>query len=572
MPPKTNEQVLAESTNVAKQAAGMLGGTFEQGVGFQPGTIPASTLAEQPTAPVFIPQPEIPRVDANVALATADGLVNDARAAETRRLQQEQARAETKFTESERAIRQAFGVLGTEQQTRGQFEEQAGLPEMQRRIGQISNQLFNATNELRSFDQQFNIDMESMRNELTSSGVTARRLSGAAARATQLNALERASRVSDIYAMQGTLQLMQGNLEQATQAVDRALKAAYEPVRMQLEMETLFLQRNAQRLDAAESRVANARIKEIERQELEIDRAVATVDSAVASGYATEADIQRMTQLSGNPEAQREYAQNIVAKGAVQERILTQMAQNASISASVTNRRKNLVELAMSGDPQAISELGFDPGANLRELEMNAAKEEKAKQDKAYDTEVARLDKSLSSIEKLLQNNVGLTTSSGEFRNATISGFLGGQVMSQQAKRGATGQVIGAMPVLGNIVNSVSARQDKATWLAEMSQILTEEGFESLIKINERVRLTPITEMEVALAFRAASALQNAALYEGEGENRRFRGFSIPENEVRSRLAEMYLSVQKIQEETKGIQTYGYDGYVRLQELKKQSQ
>lgn len=59
--PKTNEQVLAESTAAAQRAAESIGGTFEQGVGFKP-NVPASqqttesTGTNEPTASPYFPR------------------------------------------------------------------------------------------------------------------------------------------------------------------------------------------------------------------------------------------------------------------------------------------------------------------------------------------------------------------------------------------------------------------------------------------------------------------------------------------------------------------------------------
>jgi hypothetical protein len=202
-------------------------------------------------------------------------------------------------------------------------------------------------------------------------------------------------------------------------------------------------------------------------------------------------------------------------------------------------------------------------------------REEKAVADMAASKEIDRLDEVQASVQKLLGNTIGLQTSSGQFRNATITGLLGfgdGNLGDLNKDRGVIGKATSAFPVIGNIANTLAARDAKATWQAEMGNLLTKEGFDALININERVRLTPITEMEVSLAFRSASALQNAAQYKGEGENRTFVGFALPEDEVKAKLADVYLAAQKAQAEVAGIKEYGYAGWARLQELERQVQ
>jgi len=220
------------------------------------------------------------------------------------------------------------------------------------------------------------------------------------------------------------------------------------------------------------------------------------------------------------------------------------------------------MELALAGDPEAIAELNFDPGAPMRI-------EETAKEKIATTNELNRLDGVMGDIENILGNKVGLTSSSGQLRNATFSGLIGGQIMNQQEDRGVVGQVVGTLPVVGNLINSVSARNSKDDFLATANRLLTDKGFEALIDINERVKLTPITEMEVNLAFASANALNSAAIRD---EKNVLQGFRMSEERVQEEFAKLYTATMNVQAEVAAISELGYDGYLQLLELQRQTQ
>lgn len=559
MPPSTEDNRITNS--LVDQ--GRLPEAQRENVPQQPASnVNMSELATQSES-LTMPTPAPINADVRGTLSAGQEAVDAFSAQE----QAKAAQAGQQYSASEQRLREQFGILGTESGTRQQLEGQAGVEGFSQDLQKFQQQLRRQMADLDQFDVDNVNTVEQMRVDASKRDITKRTFNAMSAEAGIQNAVQRANKVAATRATIAAVDITQGNLTAATNQVDKALNAIYEPVRMGIQMESQFLQNNLSLFTTAQTNAANARMKVLDQELNEINRAVSLTDSAVMSGYASGDDVEQLMGLANNPQAQASYAQQIVARGAIQERMLSQAAQRATISASVTSRRKNLLELGLMGDPGAIAELGFDPGAALREEEAALEAEEKAIADIAVDKEIDRLDGVMGDIESIIGNRVGLTTSSGQFRNATLSGFIGGQIMEQQAERGAVGKVVGTLPVVGNIVNSVAARQQKDDWLAQVGQVLTDQGFEALIDINERVRLTPITEMEVSLAFKSASALQNAARFEGEGENRRLVGFAMTEDKVQENFTNMYLSTQKVQEEAKAIQQFGYDGYVRLQQL-----
>ncbi len=313
------------------------GGTFDTATGGAipqaPTTaIPVSAIETTAPAPLTMPTPPPSTVNSQAAIASADQAI---KSFQEQNLAFEQAsvqKAAQKESETEQAIRNAVGLLGTESQVRNEMESQKGIPRMNEQLNNLTNQIIQATNNLREFDR-FNVNEQNAMEVDASRRDITKRTFASMSREAQVKAnVERANMAADIYALQSSSLVLQGNLQQATDMIDKALNAAYDPIRQELEMEKVFLQRNANRFDSAMTREANARLAVVEQQQAEIDRAIATVDAAVATGYASADDIKKMTSLSGNPEAQRAYAQSIIAKSAFDTMALDRAYKNAQIA------------------------------------------------------------------------------------------------------------------------------------------------------------------------------------------------------------------------------------------------
>jgi len=378
------------------------------------------------------------------------------------------------------------------------------------------------------------------------------------------------------YGLASRAAVLQGNIETGAQLASQAVQFAYQD--RTLRNTNLINQINSLQgvVDGQTAQLLEKDRRRYEEDQRSIVRAQSAVDAAVSSGYASPEDLKKIENLTGDPQMQGDYARSIIARGAIQERILDNQARSASINASNLSARKSLVELAMAGDPNAVAQLGFDPAAEIRELAEQEDAEVRAQKEMAANKEIERLGDTMDNITELLGNNVGLETSSGLFRNASVSGLVGGQAGNLTEADTAAGGALSGLLGTGTAGpgGAANAMQEKNDWLAKVNTILTEEGFESLININERVRLTPITNAEISLAFRAASDLNNAAIKKGDPEKgtQRIVGFRMSEEDVRKNLADMYLTAQKVQEEVKGIQDFGYEGYLRLMELEQQAQ
>lgn len=330
-PSKTNEQVLAESTNVAQQAAGMIGGTFKQAEGFTPNVsatnVPASLVTNPGPALTLPPAP---------TLAPDMGVVGEAKTLlDQKRVEDEARLAETKapVSASERAVQEAFGILGTESDTRTKLEDQAGLTQRSEQMRRFEESLRRQSAQLDQFDISQMNDMESMRLEAGRRDMTKGQFSARAAELNLQRSMERAGMVAGMRADIAALDVMQGNFKQAAEQVDKALKSIYEPVKQKLQMEMFFLERNDRRFDSAQKELANTRMMEIQREQQQIQSAQDMVNTVVSNGYATSDEVADMIALD-NPQEQLALSSLIANRGAAQMRDLQIQQMRMSIAAS----------------------------------------------------------------------------------------------------------------------------------------------------------------------------------------------------------------------------------------------
>jgi hypothetical protein len=509
----SKEQVLKDSTAVAQKAAGMLGGTFEQGKGFSAG-VPISTMESTATE---LQMPTPPPVTVNTsAIASAEQLTGNLQSQFTQEQQRKADQAQAAETETERKIREAVGILGQESATRNVLETQAGVPKANEQLRSLSTGLAQATADLRQFDLDNVNTIEQMRVDASKRDITKRTFNAQSAEAGVQMAVQRAGKVASIYAQQASIQILQDNIKGATDAIDKALQAQYEPVRQQLQMEMVFLQRNANRFDSAQQNVANAKMKEIEQQQNEIDQAIVNVDAAVATGYATEEDIQKMTQLSSDPTAQKEYANKILAKAARAKVAQENAAIQASRSASSWSQRANAYELALKGDPTAIEFLGFDPRDTNMTLQDTFN----------YINETAESDRIIANVDKALENKGAIQASAGIFRSPflTASARFGGPGLLAGGAGGSVipgvGTLIGSAVgyVAGTAAGTVKIANEKKDMLGALSSLSNTAAFKKLVEYKAQgVSFGQLTEAERIAIGRSAADLFSALEIEPDG-------------------------------------------------------
>jgi hypothetical protein len=492
--------------------------------------------------------PNVPNVQdtAPQAKTAAEQYLNQLQTEAQTRLQ----KSEQAGTESENKIRTLMGLQNTEADTRAKLEESRGVTSIENQMREAEQSIASQIAELDAFDLSNVTDLEAMRLDASRNDITKRTFGAQAAEFNLQRTVERAGMAAGLRATVAGNLALQGNLEAATEQVDKALKAVYDPIRQGLEMEKFFLERNDARLGADRAEARDLRMKAIDRQFQEIDRAQSLSDSAVASGYAGAAEIKQLTALSGNPTAQAEYAQQIVARGAREMMALERAAKNASISASGLSARKSLMDLALAGDQNAVRQLGFDPGAPARNKAM-------VEQDKILGSQIDKQNTIIDRLTKVSGMTGGIKASTGLLQ----SGFLQGMLQPTAKTTEIAGQTINTS---GGFTAQSGFRtvQEKAEFLTEMNYLLAGEGFQQFSKLkDEGVNLTPVSELEFNKIMASANMLSSAA----EMKDGKIVGFgNLSPDVIKREINTMIAGAAQIRDEKAAIKAMGVDAYYEL--------
>lgn len=278
--------------------------------------VPVSVLS---TPTPDLQMPPVPTIQPDMGVVGEGQTLLDQ---ETARAQAAANQATQNVSDSERQVRELFGMTQTEGQTRTQLEEQAGVNAFSQDLRKFQESLRRQVAELDQFDINNVNTIEQMRVDAGKRDITKRTFGAMSAEANIQMAVRRANMVASTRATIAAIDVTQGNLQAATEQVDKALKAVYEPVRQQLQMEMFFLERNDRRFDAAQKDLAQTRMMQIQREQAEIDRAIAMVDAAVATGIATPGEVQELVGIQ-DPIEQANAARDILGRSAAEQRWYT---------------------------------------------------------------------------------------------------------------------------------------------------------------------------------------------------------------------------------------------------------
>lgn len=385
--------------------------------------------------------------------------------------------------------------------------EQFALPELQGNLAETRNRIAERTTQLRQTLRDFETNAERR-------GVD-RQFVDAEKQAVQGKA---AAELADLSIIENA-QL--GNLEQAQAEVDRVLVEK----RQGFEMENMAIEQEIARLGKMDTREADIRKEQLQ---IALGERSRNIETALASekesrGYLIEAanngadngtlDAIRNAKTPGEaamlagPWVGR--IQRMQAEASIR-------ASNASAARSAQEsneinfaRRAQALELAMTGDPEAIKYLGYDPSEliNKGKQQEEIQNYESASTELAYDMDV---------VNRALKNDYGLQTSVGAIRNATLSGLLAGPNL------------------IGGVVGAVQARTAKDNFLNDVNYLINKEGFQRLQEIKARSgTLGQITEKEFERVSKSASVLNSSAIRD-DGEN--LVGFRGDEAAIRREL------------------------------------
>lgn len=302
------------------------------------------------------------------------------------------------------------------------------------------------------------------------------------------------SKQADLYIIQMGVQ---GRYDSAKAIADRAVSAQLEQQTNDLEIAKFNYLENKELFTKAEQRAFEAKAADRERlltEQKENKTAIYDLAIQAQQDGAPTAVVQAMMTAKTREEAAGLGGQYIGA--------LDREAKRASISASyasqansLLSQRMNLMELAMAGDAQSITQLGYDP----RQTGLTSDEVKQA------EAEINQAGVSLNVIDNLLQNERGIGAITGQVKNPTISGFF------QGGKAEGIGTLTRFVPGVGNIQGAVQSRNDRDNALTDLTYIYNTEGFQTFIGFKESgLTFGSLTEGERAAIFAAANRLNSA--------------------------------------------------------------
>lgn len=408
--------------------------------------IPVAAIENNSPAPVQVPPVSF---DPNQSLQSALTASEQVFEGERVRSEQELAAASNKESATDARLKELFGVMGQAPQVKKALEDQQGLEQKKRIVNQITAKAGLVADDLDLF--KLNTEAVSRQNELEASkrDFTKGTFSAADTRMRTERALEANTRASELVGLRAQYAIAEGNVTLANEAVAQAMDIFYKPIEMELELEKKFFDRNTSRMNEAQRSAADVRLKQAEARGAEIRDAKVNVSAAVASGYATAEDVAQMNALSGDPEAQNNYANQVIARGQRQKLAEERAARAASNSATSWTQRAQAYELATLGDPDAIAYLGFDPRATGMDMQ-----EVFDYQNKSMETQ-----KIFDNITEILNNPRGIKASTGISQNVLTESILTGGVLAPVSYVQIGNQKMNVMGALSSLTNTATFQE-----------------------------------------------------------------------------------------------------------------
>lgn len=303
------------------------------------------------------------------------------------------------------------------------------------------------------------------------------------------------------------VQALQGNFNTARQiALDTAKFASDD---RKAELNNLIAQFNA--LDGIvsdqEQQLLDQAKAEAEAEKAELERTQAAVDSAITSGAATVEEMQQLTSTTVSDAQKQALAQSIVARGAVEDRSLDrqttglqQTRLRQQISTGSIQQRAALVDLAASGDQQAINQLGYDPrNVPLSRNELDSV-----------ETTNVELTRDLDTIQALRQNKTGINLSAGTLQGGDPEAGFFGRPLSGLASLLETGLKGGGF---------FSAKNLRENFLSDISQLTGKYTLQNLIdKKEEGATFGSLDRAELVLLSDSSTKLNSLLRKNDAGE------------------------------------------------------
>jgi len=320
-------------------------------------------------------------------------------------------------TSSENELRRLMGIEAQEGARKNEMYQDADIAGQERDYKRMVSRIRSKNAQISAGDDRAFMAQAQLEGQGQDSRLVGRNQNAVA----RDRAIQRTAEAAELRAQVGVAELAQGDLESAIENIDRALEMEFAPIRKNIEMEMFFLNRIDRDYSDAKQEVTAARRDMLTSAKNELDTAQAMVMQAIATGGVNPQEAQELFNLRSNPQAQIQAATEIMGRVAQQDRALTTQEaalRNQQLRGSIANqglsRRADLIALAGTGDPQAISELGYDP----RNLELSTP-------DLINIEETgAQLNKDLTDIRALIDNKLAIKLSTGVMKGGFLSSFL----------------------------------------------------------------------------------------------------------------------------------------------------
>ena len=425
------------------------------------------------------------------------------------------------------------GFIASESESARQRDELAGLLGQQTfdaagQRQQLTDQFGVTGNLSRLQDIQTQLAQRNTESQLAQSRIAASAGQTLAQGGREITQEQREASIRDA-GLAAEASVLQGNIETASTLINNAMQDFYSDRQLMNQNMIQQLEYFSGIAEGETAQLLKQEQRQYEEDQLNISRALTSVDAAVATGIASPQDVQTMTSLSGDPTAQKQYADEIIARAARQEYNQRQAEINARLSAKGVSspERANFGTSdnpiwrqwnAETGTWEEISGIDgvFDEN-NQAELQ---AKTEHTK-------EVIR------SIDKIRDYKLGLRASTGIVQSPVATGI-------------STPSPLG--PLAGAPLNIIAAGNQKKDLLSELSFLVNDATFSEMRRLKEQgVTFGALTEGERKAIGRASDALFSALEVDDSGM---VVGIGTSEQNFNRILSDFEQKILRYQEET----------------------
>lgn len=427
-------------------------------------TVSANEIANPPAKVT----PPVPQVNTNTGART-DGMIENTTANTDGFIQSQSENAQKRDELAQLLGTQTFDAAG---QRAGMMED-FGVTEDTKRLKDIQTQL-----------AKRNTQTELQKAQATEGGAGAIQAQRALTLADKQAAIRDAGLAAEA-------NVLQGNIETASTLINNAMQDYYSDRTLKNQNMIQQLEYFSGIADAETKQLLDKEQRKYEEDQNNITRALNSVNAAVASGFASNKDVETMTSLAGDPKAQKEYADKIIANATRQEYNLklSQLAQARQAAAqTAASEQEAQVKTSAVSTQAAVDTIG-----NIRNNPLG--------------------------IKAITGVGLGRTSLSAGIESGGTQGFLGGTAAGALGGSvvpgagtvfgGALGGVAGGL--VGTVLSTVAAASQRTNVASDLSYLVNEGTFAEMRRLKDTgVTFGQLTEQERIAIGRAADNLFSA--------------------------------------------------------------